>query len=72
MDRLSKTLAMALASEAGELLAEYRWVAPADPHMTPARQGRRRKMVLTSKSDPADADPMKVQEDAPSYGEGGA
>jgi len=39
-----KNLAMAVASEAGELLAEYRWVAGAEADAFSRRRGPRRRI----------------------------
>ena len=45
-----KNLAMLLASEAGELLAEYRWV-PNDQADAASREGERRARVLSEIGD---------------------
>jgi NTP pyrophosphatase (non-canonical NTP hydrolase) len=45
-----KNLAMLLASEAGELLAEYRWVAN-DQADTASRNGERRPRILSEIGD---------------------
>jgi dCTP diphosphatase len=45
-----KNLAMLLASEAGELLAEYRWV-PSDQADAASREGERRARILSEIGD---------------------